>query len=610
MSQNNNSKFQYNITKRNYNNMISNPIYSTIDNNSFSQNEIFKSALKFGGPINQDLIIHHKKNIRKSMGYAITKEKMNFDLNDFEEKKNREADKINEIYKTKEKKEIINSNMNNSPKKNIFNNEEKNNFNRTIYKDNNKQTLFSNLNYDKIKDNNKDVFNSKSEIKKKNYESFLSNFNKEKNDLNNDNNLPITNPTLKEEKEKSQSKDKDIKNNNSSENKNNPFININNNNNKINPFITNNNSCFTKSNEIKIDHNENKDSNKNICENPFLAIKNPFKLNTLSVNNTNDNISNPFSFNNNNLNPFKSNNNKNTKNPFLNNPVNNNDNNTKKDIKFENPFLSNLKTNPFLSNTKDINQKDNINIFNPFVNIANPFNELQKDNNNNNSNNNNNNKIINPFLSIKNTSNNHYNPFLSNVNNPFDFMNNFNNVNQTSNNDNNNNPFKNKSEAKNKEDENLNIEEEVRIEKDEDKLKTFKEIKYEKENKFYETEIENLQYFYRDNEKNKYISIGPGMLSFQVENNEGKKSGIFVLRDLNTKNIKIQGMFINKSEVEKNKLKNGPEFILIKNVLASYPKYTEAKIETKLTYIRIKVNNNNLETLFNKAKEFLELMKK
>ena len=61
MSQNNNSKFQYNITKRNYNNMISNPIYSTIDNNSFSQNEIFKSALKFGGPINQDLIIHHKK---------------------------------------------------------------------------------------------------------------------------------------------------------------------------------------------------------------------------------------------------------------------------------------------------------------------------------------------------------------------------------------------------------------------------------------------------------------------------------------------------------------------------------------------------------------------
>ena len=92
---------------------------------------------------------------------------------------------------------------------------------------------------------------------------------------------------------------------------------------------------------------------------------------------------------------------------------------------------------------------------------------------------------------------------------------------------------------------------------------------------------------------------------------DGKKSGILVLRDLNSKNIRIQGMIINKSEVEKSKLKNGVKFILIKNILASYPKMVRGNpivYETRLTYIRIKINKNNLDTLFSKIKEFFDLM--
>ena len=169
-----------------------------------------------------------------------------------------------------------------------------------------------------------------------------------------------------------------------------------------------------------------------------------------------------------------------------------------------------------------------------------------------------------------------------------------------------------KNEEKKEEEEDIeNVEEEVKIEKDENKLKKFKEIKYEKENKFFEIIIENLQYFDKNNEKSKYVSVGPGMLSLQQENKDGKKSGIFVLRDLITKIIKIQGVIINSSTVEKAKMKNGLEYILVKNVLANFIKYTnlEDVRETILTYLRIKVNRDNLETLLDKINEFFSSIK-
>ena len=73
--------------------------------------------------------------------------------------------------------------------------------------------------------------------------------------------------------------------------------------------------------------------------------------------------------------------------------------------------------------------------------------------------------------------------------------------------------------------------------------------------------------------------MGEGVLSLEKEKNkEGKKNGILVLRDLSTKNVIIQGIIINSSVVEKNKLKNGVEYIMIKNILAIYTKYNIEKI--------------------------------
>ena len=120
-----------------------------------------------------------------------------------------------------------------------------------------------------------------------------------------------------------------------------------------------------------------------------------------------------------------------------------------------------------------------------------------------------------------------------------------------------------------------------------------------------------MQYFDKNNEKNKYVSVGRGMLSLQQENKEGKKTGIFVLRDLSTKIIKIQGVIINSSTVEKAKMKNGLEYILVKNVLANFIKYTnlEDVRETILTYLRIKVNKDSLETLLDKINEFFSSIK-
>ena len=73
MSQNFNSQFSYTFTKRNYNEMNRNsinPSTTIFHGNSFYKKGLYNTALKFGGPINQDLIIHHKANVRKSMEYS------------------------------------------------------------------------------------------------------------------------------------------------------------------------------------------------------------------------------------------------------------------------------------------------------------------------------------------------------------------------------------------------------------------------------------------------------------------------------------------------------------------------------------------------------------
>ena len=80
-------------TKRNYNQMMENSIDKTVNNDSFIKNqlfkstliitnqdpvihhvrnELFKSTIIFGGPISQDLVIHHKKNVEKSTKNEVT----------------------------------------------------------------------------------------------------------------------------------------------------------------------------------------------------------------------------------------------------------------------------------------------------------------------------------------------------------------------------------------------------------------------------------------------------------------------------------------------------------------------------------------------------------
>ena len=176
-------------------------------------------------------------------------------------------------------------------------------------------------------------------------------------------------------------------------------------------------------------------------------------------------------------------------------------------------------------------------------------------------------------------------------------------------------------ENKKEDDENVNVEEEIKIEKDENKLKQLKEVKQvedEKKNKFYEVNVENVKYleYNLDNANGKkytYVSIGGGMLSFEEETNEkGEKSGIIVLRDSFSKFVKLQGIIGNKSTVEKVKLNSGLEIIMFNFILASYFQYNKDsnKPVHKMTNLKIKVEKNNLEIFLDKAKSFFELMKK
>ena len=648
MSQNFNSQFSYTFTKRNYNEMNRNsinPSTTIFHGNSFYKKGLYNTALKFGGPINQDLIIHHKANVRKSMEYSAAPDNPIFDFDESEKEKEKNKDNSlflpnqnQEIKEIKEKKGISIFNcLNHSPQRKM-NVEEKNNYFNTMQKDKYTQMHFSNFgNFynNEINDNTK--FDFKSEKRQTNILNFL--VNREGNRTSVFNKEGIESDT-KDNLEQKTGEEINLNDNNktciSSKSENNK--NSSTNNNRINPFLTNNNSCFNNSDKIKKfingdDRNNNID-NKNLCENPFLAIsknkiENPFKVSSSNAFfnsiNPNSNLNNknaplnPFLANDNKiLNPFKKNN-INPINPFANANINNNDktNNTqvKDQVANNNPFKMNLNKDLNSNTNKNINNNNNNgnnNLYNPFLN--NPFNK-EKERENNNSLSNDNKNIVNPFLSIANNSNMNVNPFLNNTtntnnNNPF-FSNPFVSIsNINSNQLPNNNNIKNE-EKKEEEEEKENVEEEVKIEKDDNKLKKFKEIKYEKENKFFEIIVENLQYFDKNNEKNKYVSVGRGMLSLQQENKEGKKTGIFVLRDLSTKIIKIQGVIINSSTVEKAKMKNGLEYILVKNVLANFIKYTnlEDVRETILTYLRIKVNKDSLETLLDKINEFFSSIK-
>ena len=571
-----------NIVKRNYNEMIQNSINSSSNNNElFIKNQLFKSALKFGGPINQDLIIHHNKNVRKSMNYKSPEVTTIFDIDSFEQEQKQKKETNNNEINKKNKTNFIKKISNYFPENTKIKSETKNDIlNKTINRNDNKQIYL--FNFFSCKKENNNTFGFYTQKKITNFGNIL--FSDKKDELSKHN-------IIKEEKTINK-KINDTTNNNIRYN---PFLPPKNND-QINQFNSNknssdNNSSLNDNNHNNKKENENENENKNekeIVENPFLAIsknkmKNPFTninqlmTNIFNNNNNNNTVINPFNPNNDNIiNPFSSS----KKNPFSTIPSNSNINNK---VEIKNPFIdiNNKYNNPFTSNIN--NSNTNINPFNPFTN-----------------NNNNTNNVFNPFISTVNDNNININPFINSKNNIFN-----NNNNQTLNNSN----IVNKTD----EDDKINVEEEIKIEKDENKLKDFKEVKYEIKNKFYEVQIENLQYLDKENDKKKYISVGAGMLSFQEEtNNNGKKVGIFVLRDIFTKNIKIQGIIIDSSIIEKAKLKNGLDFIMIKNILATYSKYDKDNInrETKLTFIRIRVERNNFENLFNKAKEFFEIMKK
>ena len=310
-----------------------------------------------------------------------------------------------------------------------------------------------------------------------------------------------------------------------------------------------------------------------------------------------------------------------------------------------NPFKNiNYEPSEIINNPFKLPSQDKINKSNPFMNLA-QKNESNKDKKSD----------LNPFKNIQNNSNN-YNPFiLSNngnkiqnntligdnntkINNPFIINNDktnsnpFLNKNET-NNGQQNNPFlmkdssnvftfdsnnlkqePNKNQDNNKEEENPEyFNEDVKIEKDEEKHKNLKEVQYKTNQKFFETKIENLQFLEQENGKSKYTTKGNGLFSFELDKNEqGKNIGLFTFREISTKNVKLSGMIIDSTTVEKSKLRVGLEFIFIKNILVKYTKYNSNGLseQTKVTFLRIRVKNEELDNFYNKTNEFFNLVKK
>ena len=489
--------------------MSQKPLQIFFSENPFKKRKISLKSNDNVPIIEQNLIIHHKRNLRKSLAH---KPKQYFD---------------NE-QKQKEPKENLNKNNNEINKNEAIINTGK----RLIKFDNNLLIKKEDL----LDENERREYEEKKKINEANINKGES-FN------------PfgfVVNDFLKKNQQKS-----DTSNNNSTSL--NPFKNINYKPSIIinNPFKLPDQDKINKSNPFMNLVQDNKSN----FDNNFVA--NPFKI----IKNKENNIS-PFSMNNNDNkiqnNPFLIINDEKSNNPFLNN----------NDVKSNNPFLNynNEKTNnPFLNNN---NEKDN-----------------------------------NPFLNNNFDSKNSHpkNPFLNNdSSNIFTF--NSNNLKHESD----ENPCK----IINDEDEE-NIEEEIKIEKDENKLKNLKEVQYQTNNKFYQTEIENLQFLEQENGKNKYTSKGSGLFSFELTKNEkGKNVGIFTLREISTKHIKLNGIIINSTSVEKSKLKNGLEFIFIKNILVKYIKYESLSEQTKITFLRIRVKKEEIDNFYNKTYEFFNLVKK
>ncbi len=311
-----------------------------------------------------------------------------------------------------------------------------------------------------------------------------------------------------------------------------------------------------------------------------------------------------------------------------------------------NPFKNiNYEPSEIINNPFKLPSQDKINKSNPFMNLA-QKNESNKDKKSD----------LNPFKNIQNNSND-YNPFImsnngnkiqnntligdnnTKINNPFIINNDktnsnpFLNNNDKTNNGQQNNPFlmkdssnvftfdsnnlkqePNKNQDNNKEEENPEyFNEDVKIEKDEEKHKNLKEVQYKTNQKFFETKIENLQFLEQENGKSKYTTKGNGLFSFELDKNEqGKNIGLFTFREISTKNVKLSGMIIDSTTVEKSKLRVGLEFIFIKNILVKYTKYNSNGLseQTKVTFLRIRVKNEELDNFYNKTNEFFNLVKK
>lgn len=353
---------------------------------------------------------------------------------------------------------------------------------------------------------------------------------------------------------------------------------------------------FLKKNQEKPESNNNTNSLnpfKNINYEPGEIINNPFKLPSQDKINKSNPFMNLAQKNENSidkttdLNPFKNvQSNLNNLNPFIQN---------KKDNKIQNHTFISDNNNPFLN---IITNKTNNN---PFLDINDKTNNNPFLNNNNKTNNN-------PFLNGNNEKNNDQtkNPFLiKDSSNVFTFDSN-NLIHDSDKN----------AENKNKEEEEDGpafFDSEIKIEKDEDKHKNLKEVHYKTNQKFFEAKIENLQFLEQENGKSKYTTKGSGLFSFELDKNEqGKNIGLFTLREISTKNVKLSGIIIDSTSVEKAKLRAGLDFIFIKNILVKYSKYNSNGLseQTKITFLRIRVKNEELDNFYNKTNEFFNLVKK
>ncbi len=155
-------------------------------------------------------------------------------------------------------------------------------------------------------------------------------------------------------------------------------------------------------------------------------------------------------------------------------------------------------------------------------------------------------------------------------------------------------------EEEEEEEELKELQKEIELEADQEKVSKFEEIHINKDQKFFEINVENCQYY--DNQEQKYKSLGRGMFSLQKE--ENKNIGQIVIRDNQTKNIKMQGVLIQQSQVEKISFKN-LEIVVIKSVYGTI----QGKLSS-LTNVRIKVDSYSVEKVYKKCLEFNESLKK